>query len=367
MSQAKARTRNPDDAFAARLLESLVRVPSFSGEEQDAVRLLVREMSQLGFEARIDEAGNAVGEIGDGPCHVALVGHIDTVPGTIPVRVEDGVLHGRGAVDAKGPLVAFVVAAARAASSGLLRLSVVGCVEEEAPSSKGARHLARGPAPDFLVVGEPSAWDGVTLGYKGYLRARLVLEGEGAHTAHDTLTLPARACALWQRIESAAGEYAPADAPAFERLLPALIDLRCENDGLYTRATLDLSLRLPPQLGPELAAAWLREIAPEAEMQLLAPPVPAWSGPRTSPLARAFGRSILERGGRPRFQRKTGTADLNLLAPAFDCPALAYGPGDAALDHSPRERVVISEVMRAIQVLEGALLACAATLKAALD
>ncbi|MEE8467187.1 MAG: M20/M25/M40 family metallo-hydrolase, partial [Planctomycetota bacterium] len=309
--------------------------------------------------------GNAVGEIGDGPCHVALVGHIDTVPGTIPVRVEDGVLHGRGAVDAKGPLVAFVVAAARAASSGLLRLSVVGCVEEEAPSSKGARHLARGTAPDFLVVGEPSAWDGVTLGYKGYLRARLVLEGEGAHTAHDTLTLPARACTLWQRIEAAAAEYAPTDAPAFDRLLAALIDVRCENDGLSTRAALDLSLRLPLELGPELAEDWLRNHAPEAEMQLLAPPVPAWSGPRTSSLARAFGRSILERGGRPRFQRKTGTADLNLLAPAFGCPALAYGPGDAALDHSPRERVEIEEVLRAIQVLEGALLACGAAISVA--
>jgi len=299
-----------------------------------------------------------VGQIGDGPCHIALVGHIDTVPGIIPVRVEDGVLHGRGAVDAKGPLIAFVVAAARAATSGLLRLTVVGCVEEEAPSSKGARHIAQGPAPDFLVVGEPSAWDGVTLGYKGYLRARLALEGDGAHTAHDTTTVPARACALWQRVESAAAEYAPTDAPAFDRLLAALIDLRCENDGLRTRAVLDLSLRLPPNLGPELAEAWLREHAPEAEIQLLAPPMPAWSGPRTSTLARAFGRSILERGGRPRFQRKTGTADLNLLAPAFECPALAYGPGDAALDHSPRERVEISEVLKAIRVLEGALLAC---------
>ena len=46
------------------------------------------------------------------------------------------------------------------------------------------------------------------------------------------------------------------------------------------------------------------------------------------------------------------------MAPAFDCPALAYGPGDAALDHSPRERVEITEVLRAIEVLEGALLAC---------
>ena len=105
-------------------------------------------------------------------------------------------------------------------------MTVVGCVEEEAPSSKGARYVAQGAAPDFLVVGEPSAWDGVTLGYKGYLRARLALEGEGAHTAHDTMTVPARACALWQRIESAAADYAPADAPALvKRLVEGGVDV----------------------------------------------------------------------------------------------------------------------------------------------
>ncbi len=67
----------------------------------------------------MDEAGNAVGEIGapDAARTIVLLGHIDTVPGNIPVRIEAApagdVLFGRGSVDAKGPLATFVAAAAR--------------------------------------------------------------------------------------------------------------------------------------------------------------------------------------------------------------------------------------------------------------
>src|SRR5438093_397448 len=132
----------------------LVRIPSVSTHERAAVEYLVSQMRARGFDARIDEAGNAVGEIGQGPVRVALVGHIDTVPGEIPVVIEDGELVGRGAVDAKGPLASFV-AAASAPPAGA-RITVVGAVEEEHPSSRGARALARNASPDHCVIGEPS-------------------------------------------------------------------------------------------------------------------------------------------------------------------------------------------------------------------
>ncbi|MCA9862051.1 MAG: M20/M25/M40 family metallo-hydrolase, partial [Thermomicrobiales bacterium] len=97
------------------LLETLVSIQSLSDQEGPAVAWLCQEMERRGFRTRIDEAGNAIGEIGAGPKRVVLLGHIDTVPGQIPVRIEDGVLWGRGAVDAKGPLATFAAAAALAA------------------------------------------------------------------------------------------------------------------------------------------------------------------------------------------------------------------------------------------------------------
>ncbi len=94
------------------LLRRMIEIRSHSGEEASLARFLCEEMSDRGFETHIDEAGNAVGVRGDersGPT-IVLLGHMDTVPGLVPVRIEGDLLYGRGAVDAKGPLAAFVAA-----------------------------------------------------------------------------------------------------------------------------------------------------------------------------------------------------------------------------------------------------------------
>ena len=113
------------------LLETLVGIQSLSDGEGQAVTWLCQEMDRRGVRTRIDEAGSAIGEIGSGPKRVVLLGHIDTVPGHIPVRIEDGVLWGRGAVDAKGPLCTFVAAATAAADRLNATVTVVGAVGEE--------------------------------------------------------------------------------------------------------------------------------------------------------------------------------------------------------------------------------------------
>ena len=80
-------------------------------------------MRGAGFDrAFVDEAGNAVGELGDPSASrtIVLLGHIDTVPGNIPVRIEPRRATcsiGRGSVDAKGPLATFVAGAARFGSA----------------------------------------------------------------------------------------------------------------------------------------------------------------------------------------------------------------------------------------------------------
>jgi acetylornithine deacetylase/succinyl-diaminopimelate desuccinylase-like protein len=128
--------------------------------------------------------GNAVGTIGTGPRHIVLLGHIDTVQGEIPVRIEDGVLHGRGSVDAKGPLATFACAAVEAARrDASVRITVVGAVGEEHIGSVGAREVATWPAPDFCIIGEPSGWDAICLGYRGSITATYRVRQESRHTA----------------------------------------------------------------------------------------------------------------------------------------------------------------------------------------
>jgi len=124
------------------LLRELVSIASPSTQEQAASAYLAEAMQARGYdEAFVDEAGNPVGIWGRGPRKIVLLGHIDTVPGHIPVRQEVDLLYGRGSVDAKGPLACFVSAVARLPKSDTCRQVVIGAVEEEAASSKGARHV----------------------------------------------------------------------------------------------------------------------------------------------------------------------------------------------------------------------------------
>jgi LysW-gamma-L-lysine carboxypeptidase len=337
------------------LLVDLVRIPSVSTREQEAVAYLVARMRERGFAARVDEAGNAVGDIGGGPLRVALVGHIDTVPGDIPVTVEDGEVVGRGAVDAKGALAAFVAAATNPPRG--LRLTVVGAVEEEHPSSKGARQLSRERAPDYCVIGEPSGWDAVTVGYKGSLQLRVRVERPARHGAHDTASVAEDAIALFADLKRRATARA-AEGSAFGRVDCRLSSIvAVPGDGLTERAEMLIAYRLPPGVAPGDLVADARGLG-------LAPDILSAEEPikvsRATPLARAFQSAIRDAGGEPRFKVKTGTSDMNVLGPSWACPILAYGPGDSRYDHTPMERLPLDEYARAIAVLRGVLARLAA-------
>ena len=162
---------SPIDEGLAELYD-LLEIRSPSGEETQAATHLAQWMAKRGFVARRDAAGNAVGILepsapaadGESVRELLLLGHIDTVPGFPRVVVRDGKLYGRGAVDAKGPLVAFATAAAIVGPQPGWRIIVAVAVEEEAVTSKGARYLLTKHNPALVVIGEPTGWQRVALG-----------------------------------------------------------------------------------------------------------------------------------------------------------------------------------------------------------
>jgi len=322
------------------------------------VEWLVARMAERGFRASVDDAGNAVGEIGEGPTHVVLLGHIDTVPGEIAVSVENDELVGRGAVDAKGPLAAFVAAATKPIAG--LRVTVVGAVEEESPTSAGARHRATLPAPDWCVIGEPSGWDAVTVAYKGRLAVRVALSRSARHGAAPGMTCSEEALALWSTLRAAA-ERRTGDTDGFARL-----DCRLEgmsggtSDGLVERAELRVGYRIPPGITTAELEAELRVIATEhvgeatAAVERIGAEEPVRTS-RATPLARAFVGAIADAGGKVTFKVKSGTSDMNILAPAWGCPMVAYGPGDSRYDHTPIERLSLVDYARSIRILKSVL------------
>ena len=339
-----------DDNQAEALLEGLVAQYSPSTQERPAVEYLADRMETLGFRASIDGAGNAVGEIGEGERVVLLLGHIDTVPGFIDVRREGSLLYGRGAVDAKGPLATFVSAAARAGAHNGKRLVVVGAVEEEAATSKGARFLLDKLAPEAVIIGEPSRWDCVTTGYKGRLLAQYTLSREIGHTARPDASACEEAFAFWRAVTEYATAYNATHPRMFEQLAPSLRAMHSEDDGFAQTAMLTLGFRLPPEIDIDDLQATLRDFAGDADLRFRGREV-AYHAAKNTPLARAFVKAIDAEGGRIQFKVKSGTSDMNVVGPVWHCPILAYGPGDSALDHTPHEHIDLREYHKGIAVL----------------
>jgi len=339
---------------AVALLTGMLQIPSLSGQEEALAAWLVAQMCVLGFTAQRDGAGNAVGHLGDGPRQIVLLGHLDTVPGEVPVRRDGALLYGRGAVDAKGPLAAMVMAAAGLGARPGVRISVIGAVEEEAATSRGARYVAGRYAPECAVIGEPSGWDRITLGYKGRLLVDYRLARPAAHTAGEAASAAEEAVAFWLGVVALAEEYNRGREGRFATLDASLRSVNTANDGLAETVAMTIGLRLPPDLDGQALEARLRALAGDASVTTRGYEVAYRAGKRT-PLAAAFLAAIRAAGGRPAYVYKTGTSDMNVLGPVWGCPMVAYGPGDSAWDHTPDEHIDLGEYLRGITVLGSAL------------
>ncbi|MFH1086898.1 MAG: M20/M25/M40 family metallo-hydrolase, partial [Chloroflexota bacterium] len=226
----------PTDEQAIAFLEELVRIDSPSGGEAAAARYSADAMAAMGLRAEVDAAGSPVGRIGAGPRRILLLGHIDTVAGHIPVRREGNCLYGRGSVDAKGPLAAFIMAAARAGALPGCEITVVGAVEEECATSAGAYHVvADYPVADYVIIGEPSGWQRVTLGYKGRLLADYILERPMSHTAGEARGACEEAVDYWLAVRAWAERYNADKGGRFATLDPSLRSICSTCDGLAER------------------------------------------------------------------------------------------------------------------------------------
>jgi LysW-gamma-L-lysine carboxypeptidase len=337
------------DTPVRELLFELVETPSPSGEEAACADLLVEFFESNGREAWVDAVGNVRAPADDS---VLLTSHIDTVPGDIPVRVEEREtesgpvqeLWGRGSVDAKGPLAAMAVAAVETG------VSFAGVVGEET-NSRGARFLvSERAAPDALINGEPSGWDAVTLGYRGFLAGTYLATSESGHTSRPEPNAIEDAMAWWSAVQT---EFEPDEwTPVFEQVTtkPVSIEGGLGEDGLSVEATMDVQFRVPPERSTEEVRAVADGALDAGTVNWKEPIPPVMESPRNE-VARAFRAAIRAEGGDVSLLRKTGTSDMNLYRGAWDCPMATYGPGDSALDHAPDEHTDLASVDAALAVL----------------
>ncbi len=337
------------DEVAVDLLRDMLTIPSPSGDEGRLAAYLAERCPDLGFTTRVDEVGNLIAELGtgDGPT-VMLLSHLDTVDSPLPVHLDEaGDLHGRGAVDAKGPLAAFLCAAARSPGfAGTIR--VIGAVEEERLSRGGHHVAATQPEPDVLFIGEPSGWSGVVLGYKGKIDLTFTAHRASTHSTNPLPKASEVAVEFWHALLDALGPER--DHGSFHRPAATLRGMHAD----VLTAELDVDCRVPPGFDVEGFAAALKLAAGEDEVTIIRS-IAAVRHDRGNPTARALSAAIRRMGSVPRPLLKTGTSDMNTVAERWTVPAAGYGPGDSSLDHGADERIAVDEFLRGVAVLTGAL------------
>lgn len=191
------------------LASRLIACPSVTPARGEVFDVLDEALAAAGFAVHRFIADDAVsGGVenlfatrGTGAPHFAFAGHLDVVPpgpdwtgDPFTPALRTGLLHGRGAVDMKGAIAAFVAAAAAARHDGTLSLIVTG--DEEGAATHGTVALiewmrARGIAPDAVLTGEPTCevrlGDTVKIGRRGSVNMWIDVPGTQGHVAYPHL------------------------------------------------------------------------------------------------------------------------------------------------------------------------------------
>ena len=191
------------------LLADLIRCASVTPTEAGVLGVLERALTALGFTVtrlRFEGDGgsypvdNLFATRGTSGPHLLFNGHTDVVPPgdralwthePFGADIVDGVMYGRGAVDMKSGIAAFVAAVAQAPAAG--RISIAITNDEEHESINGTAKLmewaaAQGYRFDFAIVGEPSSTarvgDSIKIGRRGSFSGRITVSGVQGHVAY---------------------------------------------------------------------------------------------------------------------------------------------------------------------------------------
>jgi putative selenium metabolism hydrolase len=383
----------------------LIRIPSLPGEEGAVARRIMEELRMLGFdEARTDRAGNVIARIagaGDAPA-VMLSSHMDVVDvgdtdawehdpyGGV---VADGCLHGRGAMDLKGPLAIQVYAAARFVDerpAGDL-LMVFSVYEEK--GGWGMMHLMEtaGVRPGAVILAEATGCDLCT-GHRGHAELAVEIHGLAAHASapergrNPNHVLPHVLLALHELSEAQ-----PCD-PVLGRatLTPTVVECWPRSGNVIPdRVRVTLDMRVLP--------GWEEEAALEEIRARLAARVPAVEGLRVEvlpgratfrawtgwasedsnftpgflmaddhPVVRAAAEALREATGRaPRVRQWKFGTDGGHSCGTHGIPTIGFAPGREALAHTNRERLELSAARLAFDAYPGLIRAVQAELAAA--
>ena len=374
------------------LAAELIRRPSVTPKDEGALEIVASRLERLGFVCHrlvFDDPGpdgaasapiaNLYARLGTGRPNLCFAGHTDVVPPgpaeawsfePFAASLSDGALCGRGAVDMKGAIAAFIAAAERFLRArgddfqGSLSLLITG--DEEGVAVNGTKKVLgwlreRGEILDACVVGEPTSaetlGDMIKIGRRGSMTGRLTVEGVQGHVAYPHLTDNA-AHRLIQLLEALTSS--PLD-PGTEHFQPSSLQVTTIDIGNpatnvvpgLARAT--FNIRFNDRWTSEALKSWvadklatvggkvklLWEVSGES---FLVPP---------GPVSECLGAAIGAVTGRvPELSTTGGTSDARFIH--AHCPVAEFGLVGLTM-HKTDERVLVADIAQLTQIYEGFL------------
>ena len=358
------------------LAQALIRCASVTPADDGAQALLAGWLTQLGFRVTHLPFGttpNLYAEIGEGAPHLCFAGHTDVVPPgddwaapPFAGEIRDGVLIGRGAVDMKGAIAAFVAATATHLEAGPPRgtisdhaprgtISLLITGDEEGPALDGTVRVLswmeeHGRRPDFCLVGEPTnparLGEVVKIGRRGSMNASIIVHGRQGHAAY-----PQRADnpnhRLVRILATLAAETLDEGTEWFEPSSLQITSIDVGNPAtnvIPARAGARLNIRFNDRHTGASLTEWLRahiaaeaahfelDVAVSGEAFLTRP------GPAVERLCAAItGVTGIE----PRLDTGGGTSDARFITRL--CPVAEFGLVGATM-HQSDERVPVAEL-----------------------
>lgn len=403
-------SQTPDLSFERALgfARDLIRIPGRPGGEGDVAARVMRELIALGFhDVRNDEVGNVIGVApgrGGAPS-VMLCSHMDVVDvgdeatwehPPFEAVVEGGFLHGRGAMDIKGPLALQTYAAARfLAEPGEGDVIVAHTVLEERGGWGMAHMMARGEVlPGAIIIGESTNGD-VCIGHRGRAEMIVELQGLAGHaSAPDRARNPLLALGtVLDALRTFGDTLTTRDevlgtataAPTMVETLPR------SRNVIPDSARVVLDWRVLPGLLPDAALDRLREHVVEEvaahgglpdgvtlDVRFATERQQTWTGLQeerrlftpgflmdaTHPVVRGAVEAVARgTAGRPAARPWTFATDGGHSCGVHGIPTIGFAPGEERYAHTNRERLELEGARVAYEAYPGLVQAVAGALR----
>lgn len=355
------------------LTRDLIRRPSVTPADEGAMDVLERALTGLGFHCRrmpFENIENLYARRGTASPNLCFAGHTDVVPtgstaawssGPFEAEVKDGILYGRGAVDMKGGIAAWVAAVSRVLAEGEVpgSLSFLITGDEEGPALHGTKRvvqalMAEGEVIDACVVGEPSSQhllgDMIKIGRRGSLNTWITVHGKQGHVAYPDRA--ANPVPVMARLVARLADHRLDDG--YEAFQPSNLELTTLDVGntatnlIPAEARGRLNIRFNPNHTGESLMAWLNAEAgkAQAESGLRIELEHLHSGDafltQTGPFVTAVQDAVeASTGRRPEASTTGGTSDARFIRAM--CPVLELGLVGQTM-HQIDERAPVAEI-----------------------